>query len=387
MRRTYSLSTLCFNNDVDENRDSDGDDDEEQEVALEIGDTTLGPRRGTAGAAGSRVGSGTLGSASTLHAQYAMDQHQRYLEAVIGEHKVKDENRREALVVDVDSDDDDENDGNNYTTKESALDDDDTHNYYKEDDVDEDEDDREVTKYNDKDIGGDDDDDIKLYGTGRRDSGLEEKPQHSVILEKNRNSSLFEPLTYSCGSGSFKHGVVGNNTSASNGGLNGLHPRLSYSSSSDTGEAPGKEGKINLAHNTLSNSTANGHTSGSWLSRPTDPSVEKDAIKSFIENSGGVRVFPLGTGSAVGNTSLRHGNFRERNASDMVNHRGGTQETDSGGVGGVSGRSPPDPLPRGSPPVRYVRSMKAPPSAYSDFKIGTSTGETDLESFVELTDL
>lgn len=363
--REEGLNTLDMTNEDDENKHPK--DDEEQEVVLEIGHTDLGmyyeDEESNAGT--ERYNQRSPDGTETLPVRYAMDQHQRYLEAVIGEHKVKVENRGEALVVDADSGDDDDNggDGGGSSGGRNNFSDSDVNN---EDEYD------EKNKYNEEDINVDKDDKQNTNGASRRDSGIEEKSEHSGISEgKVANHSLFDPLTFESG----KNGFHGSTTNISANGKNGLHPRLSHSSSSDTGNLADKAGKKHRAFNgTLNSKTANGRAPSHLASRlPSEPTeVDRKSINSIIESSGGVRVFPP--------EATLNGNFKEWSGRDMAS----LGQTSGGeGKGKITGRQPPDPLPRGvSPPVKYVRSMKAP-----DISNATHAGELDLESFAELTDL
>ena len=346
--------------------DNDVDmDDEEQEVILDL--THIDK---------TRQGEGH-GPAS--HARFAMDQHQRYLEAVIGEHKVKverggEEKAREALVVDLVSGDEDDLDidsqgkarGNNIDAHVNNDDDDDNDDEY-DDGVDTG---RNGGKYMDEDI----DDDFILYGNSRRDSGIEEKSEHSAILSGKGSNSLFNPMIFDgTGNGSYKTGADGG---VNKYGRNGLHPTLSYSSSSDTDKPPRKR-RGDHPRKSTSTPAVNGRLLDKLdCKATTEPADKSVAIRNVIENSGGIRVFPPGPDTK---SSLMNGSAQRENSADaqLLAERGS-------GVGRDS--TAPEPLPRGSPPVRHLRSLKAP-QAYSDFKNGLHARESDLESFVELTDL
>ena len=353
-------------------------------MILHISHPEVHPHHGIeGGAAGGQEPDG-----ATLPVRFGMDQHQRYLEAVIGEHKVKVERglkRREALVVDMDSDEDD--DGNNDIVKgrhnvNGGYDDENDDDGDDDDDTNKEEEEEEDAignKYNDGDLH----DILAGYGTSRRDSGIEEKSEHSGILYGKDKTPWSDPLSVAGGGGSseFKGGVDENSRPE----MNGLHPRLSYSSSSDTGNPPGKsERKVPKR---IPSPAANGRSLGFERSTLPVDSSDKNLIKSVIENSGGVRVFP----PAVGPNQLPflNGNYKPEHQHHVTNHRGGNGPGDlprDNESCREASRVPPDPQPRGSPPVRHVRTIKAP-SPHSDFKNGIHTTPAELESFVELTDL
>ncbi|RUS82055.1 hypothetical protein EGW08_010185 [Elysia chlorotica] len=335
--------------------------------------------------------SGAVRDGAALPNRFGMDQHQRYLEAVFGEHKVKVErgtNRREALVVDVDSDDDDDDDDNDvHGTENKGKAKGNMNNGYDNDDEDDDEEEEEEEdedgnsnkyKYGDGDL----DDIVTVYGMSRRDSGIEEKSQHSGNVEGRENMSLFDPINFAGNGG---NSVTGN---TSRPRKEGLHPRLSVSSSYDTTSKP--PDKLGRPVPKPAEALPNGNGISLDLEPTKSPidSNDKNFIKSLIENSGGVRVFPLDAGTSQ--VSFLNGNYRPKEQASLTDQTGRNiprGPVSDNGMDSPGARVPPDPLPRGSPALRRVRAIKVPP-ADSDFKNGGfHATDTEFESFVELTDL